>query len=214
MNVEERLIDVLSDDGAWGGSDWTDPVGRVSAALRRRRRRRGVGAVVGVAAVTALVTVGVLQLRAPGDEVVRPSGPAPGPVSTPTQEQQAAADALAAQQRAAAAAAAAAGKHVEQGSARLTLTLSPISGPVGTVVHIRASNCADANGQNHAVSFNPDTSNRQPDAPVRDIPASLVRQNLAAVYTITRADAHGSGQGEFFVQCATDLADQAFTITR
>jgi hypothetical protein len=106
------------------------------------------------------------------------------------------------------------GKHVEQGSGKLAMSIEPTSGPVGTVVEIRASFCLDANGQNHAVSFNPDTSNPAPDATVDGIRANLAGETLTARYTITRADARGSGHGRFFVQCATDLADLPFRITK
>ncbi|HET6910618.1 MAG TPA: hypothetical protein VFH54_14885 [Mycobacteriales bacterium] len=94
------------------------------------------------------------------------------------------------------------------------MTIQPSSGPVGTVVHISATGCGDVDGQNHAVSFNPDTSNLKPDAGVDDVPAELSAENLTARYVISRADANGSGHGRFFVQCATDLADLPFTITK
>jgi hypothetical protein len=108
----------------------------------------------------------------------------------------------------------AADKHVEQGSGKLAMTIEPTSGSVGTVVEIRASFCRDADGRNHAVSFNPDTANLKPDAPVDDIHAQLTGEMLTARYTITRADAGGSGHGRFFVQCATDIADLPFTMTK
>ena len=93
------------------------------------------------------------------------------------------------------------------------MSIDPTSGPVGTQVEIVATGCGDDNGLNHAVSFNPDL-NEDPNPNVRAVDATLAGQTIHASYTITAADAEGSGDGAFFVQCATDLQQANFTITK
>jgi hypothetical protein len=80
-------------------------------------------------------------------------------------------------------------------------------------VEVQAVNCDDANGQNHAVSFNPniDTPLSQGGV-VRNITSDLNGQTLTGLYTITQADADLAGHSQFFVQCATDLASADFHI--
>ena len=115
------------------------------------------------------------------------------------------------------------GKHVEQGSGHLRMTIQPTSGPVGTVVHISATGCGDADGQNHAVSFNPGFGNTLQAAQAHytegTIDSHLSDQVLHATYRITAQDARAADNADvspprFYVQCATDLADLPFTITR
>jgi hypothetical protein len=110
-------------------------------------------------------------------------------------------------------------KHVETGTGHLKITLSPTAGPVGTVVKIRGTGCGDADGENHAVSFNPydETSSTGLDN-VRAILWKLTGQMISASYTIVTADADAAVartgvRPEFYVQCATDLAEAPFTIT-
>ena len=115
------------------------------------------------------------------------------------------------------------GKHVEQGSGHLRMTIRPTSGPVGTVVHISATGCSDADGQNHAVSFNPGFGNTLQAARAHYqqgvIDSHLSGQVLHATYRITTQDARAAEHADasaplFYVQCATDLADLPFTITK
>lgn len=97
-------------------------------------------------------------------------------------------------------------KYVEQGRSKLMMSSEPTLGAVGTVVESRASFCLDAHGQNHAVRFNPIRPSLKRDAPVDDIRAHLAGETLTGRYTITPADAGGSGHGRFLAQCATDAA--------
>lgn len=85
MNVEERLIDTLSgDDDAWGQRAWSDPVGRVTTALRRRRRHRVGAGLTAAAAVAAVAAAGIMQWPVGNDAVVLPAGPPRQPAVTET----------------------------------------------------------------------------------------------------------------------------------
>jgi hypothetical protein len=107
-----------------------------------------------------------------------------------------------------------AGKAVVPVSPDLKLAVSPTSGAPGTVVHVTATGCVDANGMNHAVSFNAAdrSAGRNPHV-VRAVEATLAGTTLTASYTVTNAD-RGAGHGVFYVQCGSSLASAPFTVTR
>jgi hypothetical protein len=86
------------------------------------------------------------------------------------------------------------------------------------VVRISGTGCGDANGENHAVSFNPDEETGTSGHDVRAIRSKLIGERITASYTIVAGDAADVARSgvrpEFYVQCATDLADAPFTITK
>jgi len=107
-----------------------------------------------------------------------------------------------------------AGKVVVPVSPDLKLAVSPTSGAPGTVVHLTATGCVDANGMNHAVSFNAaDRSAGHNPHAVRAVEATLAGTTLTASYTVTNAD-RGAAHGIFYVQCGSSLASAPFTVTR
>jgi hypothetical protein len=105
-------------------------------------------------------------------------------------------------------------KVVVPGSPNLAMVLSPTSGSVGTVVHIKATGCIDATGLNHSVSYNPGnrSAGRNPNA-VRAIASTLSDTALTASYTVRPAD-HGATHGMFYVQCGSSLVRAPFSVTR
>jgi hypothetical protein len=103
-------------------------------------------------------------------------------------------------------------KHFAQGTGDLKVGVTPSSGPAGTEVTIHGVGCGDPDGQNHAVSFNPDVSTAG-TSNVRNIPSTLSGQSITASYVISADDAALAGDAAFFVQCATDLAQVSFNIT-
>ncbi len=105
-------------------------------------------------------------------------------------------------------------KEVARGSGDLAVSIRPAHGPVGTRVTVRATNCLDPDGQNHAVSFNPAPMDRF-GRTVRIVGSTLTGRVITGSYTITAADAAAASAPttRFFVQCATDLGTADFTIT-
>ncbi len=189
------------------------PAGPDPAARRQRRRAwvpaAAAAAVVAVLGVTGYLTLGGGQPAAPASaastspsatspSAASPSGPAasPSPASSLSSPF--------------------ASKTVEPGSGLLQVSLSPTTGGAGTTVTITGTRCADADGQNHAVSFTPNASAESlRSQPVRVIPSVLVGQSLTATYTVTAADvaaANGAKTSEFTVQCATDLVSAPFHV--
>lgn len=159
----------------------------------------------GVAAVCSLASCATQPAAPIAGSAVRPSGgqsPQGSPLPSPSPSCSHAAP----------------GKCYFVGTGHLQITISPARGPVGTVVTIAGTGCGDPDGQNHAVSFNPDeaTSSRG-SGDVRDIASTLSGQTITASYTISARDAEVAGasyQPEFSVQCTTDVAQTAYTITR
>jgi hypothetical protein len=90
-------------------------------------------------------------------------------------------------------------------------------------VTITATGCSDADGQNHAVSFNPGFGNTMQAARAHYdqgvIPSQITAQTLRATYRITANDAAAAAQADSppprsYVQCSDDLADADFNITQ
>ena len=106
-----------------------------------------------------------------------------------------------------------AGKANPLYSPDMVVTVSPTSGPAGTVVQIEATGCKDTAGA-HAVSFNNDaqnTSARFDPNTVRSIESTQRGTTLTATYQIVEADRTG-GTGAFFVQCAATVKTAPFTV--
>lgn len=107
-------------------------------------------------------------------------------------------------------------KHPPAPSPNLLVSISPTSGPAGTVVTIKALACVDANGLNHTISFNRAagpggnmTDGRNPNNVVV-ITSTLAGTVLTGTYAITHQDT-AFGGGVFFVQCGVTVKDQIFT---
>ena len=101
-------------------------------------------------------------------------------------------------------------------SPQLTVTLNPLTGPPGTVVHIQGSGCLDAGGQNHAVSFNNDAQNpsaRNNPNTVRTIASALINARITAAYKIVPSDSTG-GVGTVFVQCGATVRTADFKVVK
>jgi hypothetical protein len=109
------------------------------------------------------------------------------------------------------------GKSVVPGSPNLELVVSPTSGSPGTIVHIKATGCVDANGLNHAVSYNVSRTRITPGKsnPVRAIASTLSGTSLTASYTIRNADLRGHAtHGMFYVQCGSSVVNAPFSVTQ
>ena len=100
----------------------------------------------------------------------------------------------------------------------LKVSVSPAQGPAGTSVQIDATGCVDANGLNHAVSFNSNgraaSAMNNPQA-IHTIDAGLNGTTLSAQYTIPPQAAAGAGDavGTFYVQCGSSVQEADFTVT-
>lgn len=100
-------------------------------------------------------------------------------------------------------------------SPNLAISLTPKSGPVGTVVHVTVTGCNDPAGGNHAVSFNNDATNvNARNDPNTDhvVPTRQSGQTLTGSYQLVQLDRTG-GVAQFTVQCGATLRMVRFTLT-
>ncbi|HET7309729.1 MAG TPA: hypothetical protein VFJ17_00225 [Mycobacteriales bacterium] len=99
----------------------------------------------------------------------------------------------------------------------LDISVTPTSGPPGTVVHILVTGCGEADPANlpPTVSFNNDAENfgsrNDPDT-VRRIAVQVRGTRVTGTYPIVPRDRTG-GVGMFFAQCGQSLEQTRFRVT-
>lgn len=98
------------------------------------------------------------------------------------------------------------------GTSPVVVRLTPSSGPVGTVVRVRASGCEDNAGD---VSFHGDANDlsaRNDARLVHLVTAVRTGDQVMGTYQVTRQDLTG-GEGLFSVQCGASLGQAPFLVT-
>ncbi|MBA2607382.1 MAG: hypothetical protein H0U92_00400 [Actinobacteria bacterium] len=98
----------------------------------------------------------------------------------------------------------------------MTISVSPSSGPPGTVMQIYVTGCNDPDGLNHAISFNDAPVNHDTASDpntVQTINSTQDGDKLTATYAVVASDQRGQQPGRVFVQCEATLKWVDFTVT-